>query len=150
MKHVIRIMIVLLLSICLAFASAFPKGIIAFKNGTQIRVKKVSIEDHFVFYKYQGESRSNLLEDVEFIKARGKVTRLIGNITGGASAVLFGYGAVRILTGQASYGPTDTGAKVYYIVAASTTTLLYLGGRLVGSVFDPMHKIYSEPAPMGE
>ena len=70
MKHVIRTMIVLLLSVSLAFSAAFPKGVISFKNGTQIRVKKVSIEENMVFYKYGGEERSNLLEDVEYIKAR--------------------------------------------------------------------------------
>jgi len=141
MKNIIRVLIIGVLSISLAFAATFPKGIISLKNGTEIRVKRVSIRDNFVYYKLKGDQHSALLEDVNYVKAKGKVEQIVGGITGGASLLFLGAVYSRL--------PSDMdpdGKSLYLSIGAATAAVAYAGSRLVGSIFDPWRKIYTSPA----
>ncbi len=140
MKHVIRICIVLMLTVSLVFSASFPKGIISFKNGTELKVKKVSIKDNFVFYKFKGENKSSMLEDIEYIKARGKVERVFGAIAGGATGLVIGGIAVMVTENNPTYAGKLAGITI------GATAVTYLGGRLIGGIFDPWRKIYVTPA----
>jgi hypothetical protein len=141
MKIFIRIMIIVVLTISFASAVTFPLGIIKFHYGTEMRVKRVSVEDEFVYYKWKGEKRSAMLEDVEFIKVRGKVERVIGGITGGLGLLASGAVTAVISDDVVSENPGFFSGMV-----VGVTTVTYLGGRLVGKLFDPWRQIYKAPA----
>ena len=139
MKHVIRICLVLMLTVSLVFSASFPKGIISFNNGTELKVKKVSIEENFVFYKFNGEKKSSLLEDIEYIKVRGKIERLFGAVAGGATGLVVGSIAVMVIENNPTYAGKLVG------IGIGATAVTYLGGRLIGGIFDRWHKIYINP-----
>ena len=141
MKHIIRILIIMVLTVSIAFSATFPKGIIAMKDGKELRVKKVSIQDNFVFYKYKGDKLSILLQDVEFVKVRGKIENIVGGIAGGSSLLLFG-----TIYSQLPSDMDPDGKSLYLTMGAAATAIAYVGGRVVGSIFDPWRKIYN-PAP---
>jgi len=133
-------LIIGVLTISFAFAATFPLGIIKFKNGTEMKVKRLSVEDNFVYYKWKSDKRSALLEDIEYLKVRGKIERIAGAVTGGASLLLFGTIYSELLTDM-----NPDGKSLYVVMAGATTAIVYLGGRLVGSIFDPWRKIYKAP-----
>ena len=139
MKNFMRVFIVVILTVSIAFSATFPRGIIAMKDGVEFKVKKVSIQDNFVYYKLNDEKRSTLLEDVEFIKVRGKVERVIGAITGGATLITFG-GVLSFIMIQ----EPDIAGKLA-LTTVAFTAVGYGAGRLVGKLFDPWRKIYKAP-----
>ncbi|MEA2077486.1 MAG: hypothetical protein U9O95_05660 [Candidatus Marinimicrobia bacterium] len=141
MKNFIRMLIIAVLSFSLVLAATFPRGIITFKDGAELKVKKVSIQDNFVYYKLKGEKLSALLEDVEFVKVRGKFERAIGGITGGATLLVIGGVSTFVGMLTPEIAPKLAGLTVGF------TAVGYIAGRLVGSVFDPWRKIYKAPIP---
>lgn len=145
MKNFIRIFIVALVVVSLAFSASFPKGVILFKNGTELKVKKVLIEENFVFYDFKGEKQSTLLDDIVYIKARGKIQKMAGNIAGGAGVVFWSVGIGGFYS-RNPFDPTSTSFKVITGVAVGSTLILYATGRMVGGILDPWKKIYISPA----
>ncbi len=141
MKKIIQILIITCLCLSLAGAATFPLGIIKFHNGTEMRVKKVSVEDNFVYYKWKGDKRSAILNDVEFIKVRGKVERVIGGITGGIGLLTMG-----AVTAVISDDVVAENQGFFTGMTIGVTAVTYLGGRLAGKLFDPWRKIFTAPA----
>ena len=139
MKQITRILIIAVLVVSIGFSVTFPKGIIQFEDGNQMRVKKVEMRENMVFYRHAGDEHSALLEDVILIKARGKFERTLGNIGAGTALVLVG--TVAVLSGD--YSAQAIGEMAGVAVGAGA--FMYLGGRLVGKLFDPWRKIYKAP-----
>ncbi len=105
-----------------------------------MRVKKVSVQDNFVYYKWKGDKRSAILDDVEFIKVRGKTERVIGGITGGIGLLTMG-GVTAVISDVV----VSENQGFFAGMTVGVTAVMYLGGRLVGKIFDPWRKIYTAP-----
>jgi len=118
-------------------AGAFPRGYIKFKDGWDLEVKKVYLQDNKVYYKYNGELQSSLLNNIEFINVRGKFERGFSNTLG-----IVGLLGTAILVA----GSENADSRKFSIsFGLSATGVFYLGGRLLGWMVDPWVTIYSNP-----